>query len=119
MLNSDAATCHTFSFKISNKLLADRNDLVCFAQRESVELVVQKHLEIGPRIPMMEGDPVRRAIESAEPHQEMRFHAMRLNDVRFAYRADPSHFGNDIRIEREAFPNDMHFNTCFFAPLNK
>src|ERR1035441_1781056 len=51
-------------------------------QAPAIELIVALHFPVVGGITMMEGDPGIAALQAGKAHQEMRFHTMRLNQMR-------------------------------------
>ena len=72
---------HADRFQLADERLRRRHDALRTAQRHAVELVVDRHLQVGPRVPVVKRDPRMRTCDTGRDGNQMRLDAVRLHDI--------------------------------------
>ncbi len=86
MLDANTGRVDAVTLQAQRKGPADRDYQSRAAQRPPVELVVELILEISGGVSVVERDPRQRAVQTEQPHKEMRFDVVALEDIRTCFR---------------------------------
>src|SRR5215469_17492518 len=105
--------------QISGECLTNGYNLVSFRQTEPVELVISSNFQVFPGVPAMKSDPSVSTMQSRQPNQKMRFHGVRVNDLRLPGIHNCAQLRNDFSVKRKSFMDYIHNHSGCSGGRNK
>jgi hypothetical protein len=84
MLDVNSIRRNASRLQLVSEGAADSDHTVGLPERPSIQLIVQLHFHVLCGVPVVERDPLRRAIESSKAHQKMRLYSIGPNYMRLA-----------------------------------